>query len=230
MITKTKDEIEKLKRSSKLADDCFKFICKKIQIGMTEKQVAKMMDNYMLSNGATALAFETIVGSGKKSSQIHSKPGTRKIQDKDIIQLDFGCVVDGYCSDTSRVLFINEVLPEYKKIYNIVLKAQEKGIKETRLGMKASEIDAISRDYIKKFGFDFKHAVGHGVGKEVHEVPVISPKNTKDKIKNNVVFTIEPGIYIKYRFGIRIEDTVIMEKGKVIPLNHTSKKITIIKC
>jgi Xaa-Pro aminopeptidase len=230
MYTKTKDEINKLIKSSKLADDCFKYICKNIEIGMTEKQIAKKMDTYMLTHGATSLAFDTIVGSGPKSSQIHSKPGTRKIADGDIIQLDFGCIVDGYCSDTSRVLFINRVLPEYKKIYDIVLKAHSMCAKMTKPNMKASDVDLTAREYIKSFGYDFKHALGHGVGKEVHEAPIVSPKNTKEKIKNNVVFTIEPGIYIKGKFGIRIEDTVVMENGKVVSLNHTSKNITIIKC
>jgi Xaa-Pro aminopeptidase len=228
MITKTKDEISKLIKASKLADECYKYIITKIKPGMTEKRVAKLMDEYMLSHGATGLAFETIVGSGPNSSMIHSTPSTRKIRHGDVVQLDFGCVVDGYCSDCSRVLFIGEVKPEYKKIYNIVLKAQKEGIKNTKVGMTCEEVDAISRDIIKAKGYNFKHAVGHGVGKVVHDEPTISPKNTKDKMKNNVVFTIEPGIYIEGKFGIRIEDTCVMQNGVVKTLNKTSKSIKII--
>ena len=228
MITKTKDEIAKLIKASKLADDCYKYIITMIKPGMTEKRVAKLMDDYMLSHGATDLSFETIVGSGPNSSKIHSTPSTRKIKHGDVVQLDFGCIVDGYCSDCSRVLFIGEVKPAYKKIYNIVLKAQKEGIKNTKVGMTCKEVDAISRDIIKARGYDFKHAVGHGVGKVVHDEPVISPKNTKDKIKNNVVFTIEPGIYIEGKFGIRIEDTCVMLNGVVKTLNKTSKAIKVI--
>ena len=228
MYTKSKEEINRIIKSSKLTDDCYRYIITQIKPGMTEKRVAKLMDEYMLSHGATDLAFETIVGSGPNSSKIHSTPSTRKIKFGDVVQLDFGCVVDGYCSDCSRVLFIGEVKPEYKKIYNIVLKAQKAGIKNTKVGMTCEEVDAISRDIIKAKGYNFKHAVGHGVGKVVHDEPTISPKNKKDKIINNVVFSFEPGIYIEGKFGIRIEDTCVMLNGVVIPLNKTSKLIRII--
>jgi Xaa-Pro aminopeptidase len=209
--------------------DALNIFAKTSKFGMTEIQIAKLMDNYMLSNGATALAFDTIVGSGKNSSLIHSKPGKRRIKSGDIVQLDFGCVVDGYCSDTSRVLFIDYVMPEYKRIYDIVLNSQKKCMHEIKEGMKLSAVDELSRSYIKKYGYNFNHALGHGVGKVVHDEPVISPKNTKDKMKENLVFTIEPGIYLENKFCIRIEYTVVFKEGKVIPLNHTSKKITIIK-
>ncbi len=228
MLIKSKDEINKLIKSSKLADECYRYIITEIKPGMTEKKVAKLMDNYMLSHGASGLAFETIVGSGPNSSKIHSTPSNRKIQFGDVVQLDFGCVLDGYCSDCSRVLFIGEVKPEYKKIYNIVLKAQKEAIKNTQIGMTAKRIDAISRDIIKSHGYNFNHAVGHGVGKEVHEDPVISPKNAKQRMKNNVVFTIEPGNYLEGKFGIRIEDTCVMQNGVVKTLNKTSKSIKII--
>ena len=174
------------------------------------------------------LSFETIVGSGVNSSQIHSTPTDRVIEYGDVVQLDFGCVLNGYCSDCSRVLFMGEIKPQYKEIYDIVYDAQVAGVNNTKLGMKACEVDALSRDIIKSHGYDFAHAVGHAVGQEVHEKPVISFKNDTDIIENNLVFTIEPGIYIENEFGIRIEDTCVMKDGKLIPLNKTSKEITII--
>ena len=228
-MVKTDEEIEKLKRSSKLADDCYNYIICQIKIGMTEIEIANLMDNYMLSNGATKLAFETIVGSGVNSSQIHSTPTDRKIEYGDLIQLDFGCVVDDYCSDMSRVLFVGEAKEEYKKIYDIVLEAQLAGFKDIKPGITAKDADLISRNIISSKGYDFKHAVGHGVGKEVHEDPIISPKNDKDVLENNLVFTIEPGIYIENQFGIRIEDTVMLKDGKVISLNNITKEIVVIK-
>ena len=133
-------------------------------------------------------------------------------------------MLDGYCSDTSRTVFVGEIKEEYKKIYNIVLEAQLKAIREIKNGMMCKEIDAISRDYIKSFGYDFNHALGHCVGKEVHEDPVISPKR-EDIIENDMVFTIEPGIYIENRFGVRIEDTVLLRNGKVETLSNASKEI-----
>ena len=228
MQIKTKDEIKKLIKSSQLADRCYRYICSVIKPGMTEKKVAKLMNDFMLKNGAEALSFETIVGSGPNSSKIHSTPSNRVIKYGDVVQLDFGCIVDGYCSDCSRVLFMGEVKPEYRKIYNIVYEAQITGIKNFKVGMKASQVDALSRDIIKRKGYNFNHAVGHAVGTVVHEDPVVSPKTTKDIIKNNMCITIEPGIYIDKKFGIRIEDTCIVKDGKLIPLNHTTKRIKVI--
>ncbi len=229
MVIKTKDEIKKLIKSSKLADKCYRYICKVIRPGMTEKKVAKLMEKFMLDNGASGLSFDTIVGSGPNSSKIHSSPSNRTIKYGDIVQLDFGCIVDGYCSDCSRVLFIGKVNPEYKRIYYIVYKAQMAGINNFKRGMSASQVDSLSRDVIKSKGYNFNHAVGHGVGTLVHEDPVISPKNTNDIIKNNMCITIEPGIYLENEFGIRIEDTCIVQNGKLIPLNHTTKKIKVIE-
>ena len=159
MNIKTDNEIQKLQASSKLADDCFEYICSIIKVGMTEIEVATLMKEYFLNHGASALSFDTIVGSGVNSSQIHSTPTDRKIEYGDVVQLDFGCILDDYCSDCSRVLFMGEVKEEYKEIYNIVYKAYLSGVNNTKLGMKACEVDALSRDIIKEAGYDFNHAV-----------------------------------------------------------------------
>ena len=227
-MIKTEEEINSLKKASQLADACFEYICNKIKIGMTEIEVAKYMDEFMLSHGATALSFETIVGSGENSSQIHSTPTNRKIQYGDIILLDFGCIVDGYCSDISRTIFLGEVKEEYKEIYNLVLESHLKGIEKITAGITAREADLICRDVITAKGYDFAHAVGHGVGKEVHEEPTISPKK-EDIMQNNMVFTIEPGIYLEGKFGVRIEDTVLLKDGKVESLNRATKEIIVIE-
>lgn len=228
-MIKSKEEIEKLKKASVLADECFEYICNTVKIGMTEKEIASLMDNYMLSHGASGLSFETIVGSGINSAQIHSTPTDRKIEYGDIILLDFGCIVDGYCSDISRTIFVGEIKEEYKKIYNIVLKSQLTGIEKITSEITAKDADLICRNIIKEEGYDFNHAVGHGVGREVHEDPVISPKKEDVIMKDDMVFTIEPGIYLDGKFGVRIEDTVVLNNGKVEPLNKASKEIIIIK-
>lgn len=228
-MKKTQDEIKKIEVASKIADDCFEYICNNIKTGMTEIEVAKMIDDYMLEHGAEALSFDTIVGSGVNSAQIHSTPTEKKIEKGDIILLDFGCIYQGYCSDISRTIFMEEVSDEQKEIYEIVLESQLKAIEQIKEGMLCKEVDAISRDVIKRAGYDFAHALGHGVGTEVHESPVISPKNDKDKIENDIVFTIEPGIYLENKFGVRIEDTVVLENGKVRTLNKVTKDIIIVK-
>ena len=117
---------------------------------------------------------------------------------------------------------------EYKKIYDIVYESQKFGLENTRAGMKACEVDALCRNIVKLSGYDFNHAVGHAVGQDVHEETTISFKNYKDTIENGMVITIEPGIYLEGKFGIRIEDTCLVENGKLTPLNKTSKEIRII--
>ena len=228
-MKKTEEEIKKLEMASKIADDCFEYVCNNIKVGMTEIEVAQMMDTFMFENGAESLSFETIVGSGINSAQIHSTPTDKKIESGDIVLLDFGCKYQGYCSDISRTIFMERITEEYKKIYDIVLEAQLVATEKIVAGMLSCEADALSRDVIKNKGYDFAHALGHGVGKEVHESPVISPKNDRDIIENNMVFTIEPGIYLENKFGVRIEDTVFLENGKVRSLNKVTKDIIIIK-
>ena len=228
-MKKTEEEIKKLEIASKIADNCFEYICKIMRVGKTEIEVATLMDEYMLNNGAEALSFETIVGSGANSAQIHSTPTDKKIESGDVILLDFGCKYQGYCSDISRTIFIGGITEEQKQIYDLVLDAQLVATEKISEGMLCNEADALARDVIKNKGYDFAHALGHGVGTEVHESPVISPKNDKDKIEENMVFTIEPGIYLENKFGVRIEDTVIFENGKVRALNEVTKDIIIIK-
>lgn len=228
-MKKTEEEIGKLEVASKIADDCFKYICNNIKVGMTEVEVANMMDKFMFENGAESLSFETIVGSGINSAQIHSTPTDKKIENGDIVLLDFGCRYQGYCSDISRTIFMGEITEEQKQIYELVLESQLVATERISEGILACEADALARDVIKNKGYDFAHALGHGVGIEVHESPVISPKNDKDILENNMVFTIEPGIYLENKFGVRIEDTVVLEDGKVRSLNKVTKDIIIIK-
>lgn len=223
----TKEEIEKLKKAAELGDECFADICTKIQIGMTEKEIAKRMEQFMFANGASKLSFDTIVGSGVNSAQIHSTPTERKVEYGDIILLDFGLVYDDYCSDTSRTIFVGEVKEEYQKIYEIVWQAQEKAIREITAGMTCRMADATARDYIKEKGFDFNHALGHGVGREVHEDPILSPKH-EEILENSMVFSIEPGIYLENQFGVRIEDTVVLREGRVETLSKAPKNIIVV--
>ena len=228
-MIKTNEEISKLKKAAKVADKCFEYICNNIKVGMTEKEIAKLMDGYMLSNGATGLSFETIVGSGENSCKIHSTPSDRKIEYGDIILLDFGCIVEEYCSDISRTIFVGEIKEEYKKIYETVLKAQLEGVQKIVAGISTKEADLICRNVIRDAGYDFNHAVGHGIGKEVHEEPVLSWRKDDVVLENNMAFTIEPGIYLENKFGVRIEDTVILKDGVVETLNKVSKDIIVIK-
>lgn len=227
-MIKTKEEIEKLKKAAILADRCFEHICKCIRIGMTEIEVAKEIDDFFMKNGANGLSFETIVGAGKNSSLIHSTPSENKIKEKDIVLLDFGCVLDGYCSDTSRTIFVGEVSEKELEIYNLVKMAHDNAVEKAKIGMLAKDVDKLGRENINMAGYDYAHALGHGVGIEVHEQPTISYKSDI-KLEENMVFTIEPGIYIEEEFGVRIEDTGVLTRDGFISFSKASRELIILK-
>lgn len=227
-MVKTKEEIEKLRKASEMTDKGFAYICENIKPGMTEKEIAKKLDDYMFSLGATGLAFDTIVGSGQNSSMIHSVPTDKKIEEQDIILFDIGYVFDEYCSDMSRTIFVGGITEKQKMIYDLVLKTQLNAIEKIRVGMKANEADMLGRRFILDAGFDYAHALGHGIGKVVHEDLVLSPKR-ENVLEENAVFTIEPGIYLENEFGVRIEDTVLLKNDGIETLSNTTKEIIIIK-
>lgn len=227
-MVKTKEQIEKLRKASEMTDKGFSFICKNIRPGMTEREIAQRLNEYMFSLGATGLAFDTIVGSGVNSSQIHSVPTDRKIKEQDIILFDIGYVFDGYCSDMSRTIFVGGITEKQKMIYDLVLRTQMNAIEKIRVGMKANEADMLGRKFILDAGFDYAHALGHGIGRVVHEDLVISPKR-EDILEKNAVFTLEPGVYIENEFGVRIEDVVLLGENGLTTLSNTTKEIVIIR-
>lgn len=226
-IIKTEEEIEKLRRAALLADKCFEHICNFIKPGMTEKMIAEEMNDFFMKNGASGLSFDTIVGAGKNSAFIHSTPTDNIIQDQDIILLDFGCVLDGYCSDTSRTIFVGGITDKQKEIYDLVNFAHDNAVKNIRIKDSLQIADAYGRKNIQDAGYDYAHALGHGVGVEVHEDPVLSPKR-EGILEENMVFTIEPGIYLENEFGIRIEDTGVLTKEGIKLFSNASRKIIVL--
>ena len=193
---------------------------------MSEKQIAKKIEEFFEEN-ADGLAFDTIVASGENSSKPHAVPSDRKIQERDIITIDMGCIVNGYCSDMTRTIFVGNPTEEQKKVYHIVLKNQKNVIERLNDG---ANLKPIIQDVIGDFklsGFDLIHGLGHGVGMEIHEKPVFSTTNDY-YIKENMIITDEPGIYILGDFGIRIEDTILITKDKPVVLTESSKECIII--
>lgn len=227
-MIKTKEEIEKLKYASMLTDKGFEYICNVIKPGMTEIDISKKLDEYMFSLGATEVAFETIVGSGENSAKIHSTPSDRVIQKNDIILLDFGYVINGYCSDMSRTVFVGNITEKQREYYELVYNTQINAIKNIKIGMTAKEADMLGRKFILDKGLDYAHALGHGIGKVVHEELVLSPKRDT-VLKKDMVFTIEPGIYLENEFGIRIEDVVVLTDDGIKTLSNAKKDIIVIK-
>ena len=226
-MIKDDDELSSIIKACNVTDDCFKHIINYIKPGMTEKQIAKEIENYYTQN-AEGLSFETIVASGENSSKPHAVPTDRKIQEKDIITIDMGCKVNGYCSDMTRTIFVGEPTEEMKKVYDLVLNNQKFALDQYKDGANARQITKMVESNFKlNGGYDLIHSLGHGVGLEIHELPYMSYR-FDTMLRENMVVTDEPGIYIPGKFGIRIEDTVQITKFGCISLTNSEKNYIII--
>ncbi len=220
---KNLDEVKSLQKACKLTDDCFTFILKKLRTGVTEKEIAWEMEKFIKENDGD-LAFPSIVAFGVNSAVPHHKTGSSKLRANDIVLLDFGAKVDGYCADMTRTVFVGKANEKFKKIYEAVREAQELGFKINK-NTTPHRVDDVVRKHVVSKGFStVPHSIGHGVGLEVHELPHISP-GFKDKLKINSAFTIEPGIYINGFGGVRIEDTVFYDGHEIISLTKSPKNL-----
>jgi len=226
-IIKKEEEIECIKKACLITDNCFEYIRKFIKIGMTEKEIAYEIEKYFLENGADGLAFDTIVASGKNSSMPHAVPTHKKIEEGDPITIDMGCKYKGYCSDMTRTVFAGYVPAYVKPVYDLVLKNQLRVLEELKEGANLKIISKGVESEFKLNGVELMHSLGHGVGLEIHEYPYISSKYDF-LLKENMVITNEPGIYITNRFGVRIEDTVLITKYACQNLTLSEKGYIIV--
>ena len=221
---KTEKEIQHIKKSCSYADKILQKLIKNIKSIRTESEAAAFLEYETKKNGLE-LSFNPIVASGSNASMPHHQPSNAKIK-KGFCVIDFGVRYMGYCSDITRTIYVGRPSLKEKEIYNFLLKIQEEAVKLAANNEKCSELYDFVNESLGKYRKYFTHGLGHGVGVEIHEMPNLT-LNSKDRIRNNMVFTIEPGIYIPKRFGIRIEDTVLF-KGKPIILTKTSKDFIII--
>ena len=228
-IIKDEQEIGYLKKAAEIADKTATEILNHIRPGISEKDIKDKIEELLMEFGGEGLAFETIVASGPNSSRPHYNDDKRIIQEQDVMVLDFGCKYKGYCSDISRTVFVGEPTSEQRKVYEIVLKANTEAEKAAREGVTAHEVDKKARDIIKEAGYGqyFINRTGHGIGMDVHEGPYIREGNDL-KLRNGMAFSIEPGIYIPDKFGMRVEDIVVIENGVGVPINKASKEMKIV--
>ncbi|ADG13684.1 peptidase M24 [Methanocaldococcus infernus ME] len=203
---KEKEEIEKIKKAAKISDKAMKYIIENPEGNEREKAIE--LEYLMRKEGAIKAAFDSIVVSGRKTSYPHALPEDREI--KDILLVDIGACYEGYCSDITRTLLLNE-RGEFREIYNLVKEAKELVEDYLREGVSTKFLDLKVREYFKEYEKYFIHSLGHGVGLEVHEFPTVSKKE-EIILKENMVITIEPGIYIKDKFGVRLEDLYLIKK------------------
>jgi len=229
-IRKDESEMERLRKAAKLADEVMSETIDYIHPGITERDIKKKIEELFMQSGADGLSFEPIIASGPNSSMPHYCEDSRIIQEKDIIILDLGCIYKGYCSDTSRTVFVGGITDEEKKVYDIILKSNKAGEEAAKQGVKAEDVDKASRDIIKNEGYGqyFLNRTGHGIGISVHEAPYIRTGN-KQILKKGMAFSVEPGIYMQNKFGMRIEDIVLIGEDGPEILNHFTKEIIVIK-
>lgn len=222
-------ELCNIRKAQQIAEDAFDHILSFIRPGVTEKRIALELDFYMLSHGAEALSFETIAVTGKKTSMPHGVPDDTVVESGDFITMDFGSVYKGYHSDMTRTVAVGSISEEQKEIYNTVLQAQKSALSVLKKGLPCKEADKVARDIIKNAGYGdyFGHGTGHGVGIEIHEAPNLSPRSDAILQVGNVV-TVEPGIYIPDKFGVRIEDMALITENGYENLTHTPKELIIL--
>ncbi len=225
-MVKDDEELDRIRKAQEIAEIAFDNILRFIKPGVTERQIARELDRVMLENGAECVSFDTIALTGKNTSMPHGVPSETKVREGDFVLMDFGAVYKGYHSDMTRTVCVGEPTDEMKKIYNIVLQAQTAAIDGAMAGITGSQLDMIAREIIEQAGYgeNFGHSLGHGVGMEIHEAPNAAHKY-RGKLKAGSVITVEPGIYIPGKFGVRIEDFVILTENGCINLTKCAKNI-----
>jgi Xaa-Pro aminopeptidase len=223
---KDASEINKIKKAAKITDAVFNEILPMIKPGVKEKDIALDMSYKMIKMGAEGPAFDFIVASGQRSSMPHGRASDRRFKKGDFITFDFGCFYEGYASDMTRTVVLGKASARQKKIYDIVLRAQEAALASVKPNMAAKELDNVAREIINKEGYGdyFGHGLGHGLGLLVHDNPNVSPRSTDTLVPGNVI-TIEPGIYIPNWGGVRIEDDVLVTANGGKALTKSPKEL-----
>lgn len=217
-------EIEQIEKAQIITDKAFSHILNILSTDITENDVAAELEYFMRKNGAEDKSFETISISGEKTSLPHGVPENKKIK-KGFFTMDFGATVNGYHSDMTRTVCIGKADCEMKKLYNTVLEAQLAGLKYLKAGVNTKDADNVAREIIyKEYKGYFGHSLGHSVGLEIHEMPALSPNCDRILVSGNIV-TVEPGIYIPSKYGVRIEDLVVIREDGITNLTKSPKEL-----
>lgn len=229
-MCKTPAEIEHIRRAAQIGDEAFAELLPNIKSGRTEREIALELEYLMRRKGASAMSFAPIVASGPQSALPHARPGERILSYGDFVVMDFGCVVNGYCSDMTRTIVIGEPEERHLLIYDLVLKAQVEAVEAVAPGKTGAEIDAIAREIIAEAGYGdyFGHGLGHSVGLEVHENPRLS-KTDQTVLAPGMIVTVEPGVYLPGFGGVRIEDLVVVTEDGHEVLTSSFKELYVVE-
>lgn len=225
-LIKNEEEIERMKKAAELGDIGFKAIFDSIEEGKTEKELAAEAEYAMRRVGSEGTSFDTIVASGEKSAYPHSLTSEKKVQNGDLIIVDLGARYDGYCSDLTRSFIFGKESQDKMDLINLVNDGNQFALDNVRVGMKCQELDKLTRDFFiqkkKEWGSRFLHNLGHGIGIDIHENPYLSPIS-EEVLEENMVVTIEPGLYIEGLGGARTEDQIVVKKDGFISLSNSKK-------
>ena len=219
----------KIVAAQRIAEQALEEVLNDIKVGVTEKEIAARLTYLMLHYGAENMSFDPIVVSGANSSKPHGVPTEKEIQAGDFVTMDFGCIVDGYCSDMTRTVAVGHVTDEMQTVYDTVLNAQLAGIAACKAGVTGREVDGAARKVIADAGYGeaFGHGFGHGVGLEIHEAPTAGPRGETPLPAGSIV-TAEPGIYLPGKFGVRIEDMLYVIEDGCVNLTEAPKQLVIL--
>ncbi|HHP51482.1 MAG TPA: aminopeptidase P family protein [Moorella mulderi] len=222
-------EVENIEKALRIAEEGFGYIAERLQPGWRERDGALELEYFLGKRGSEGPAFPTIVASGPRSALPHGVASDRVLQPGDVVVLDFGATYGGYCSDFTRTLALGPVDPLWFKIHALVREAQEKAIDHIRAGIKAQEVDRVAREHLCRAGYGeyFVHGLGHGVGMEIHESPSLSPKSAEE-LQPGMVITVEPGVYLPGKGGVRLEDMVLVQEGGAEVLTRAPRELVIL--
>jgi len=221
-------EVARMAEAARIADEALEVVKGMLVEGASEREVALSLDVEMRRRGASGPSFETIVASGPNGAKPHARPSHRTIGPGDLVVIDFGAVVDGYCSDTTRTFSIGEPSETARRMVEVVAESQRAGVAAVAAGVSGKAVDEACRSVIAGAGWgeSFLHGTGHGVGLEIHEAPRVSSAST-DTLATGHVVTVEPGVYLPEHGGVRIEDTVVVEEGGCRPLTNAPKDLVL---
>ena len=226
---KKREETASIIIAQRIAEKAFEEILNFIKVGVTERQIANELEYKMKQYGAEGIAFDTVAVSGTNSSLPHGVPTDKRVEEGEFITMDFGAVINGYCSDMTRTVAVGTPSEEMVKVYDTVLSAQENAISRIKSGVLCKDVDNAARSVIDGEGYGnfFTHSTGHGVGLMIHEYPNLSP-TSEVKLRAGQIVTAEPGIYLPGRFGVRIEDMLQVRKNGVKNLTKAPKHLIIL--